>query len=194
LALVSVGVVTVVGCSNVLTVPIPFDTGAALGAFTVTSGQPSQKTTSFTLNDVGIEAGGGNLQVPLDAITITPANNGGGKLRPTQQDVNLCLTACAAAGVDAETCSQVCEENQLLITVRVSADTATVCDDGEEYQAIVTLDDNGNPTAVEVTPSTLSESTVELLNHGTALALCVVVLSPISGEILIDEMIFNVGL
>jgi hypothetical protein len=88
----------------------------------------------------------------------------------------------------------VCEENQLLITVRVSADTATVCDDGEEYQAIVTLDDNGNPTAVEVTPSTLSESTVELLNHGTALALCVVVLSPISGEILIDEMIFNVGL
>jgi hypothetical protein len=189
-----VGVVTVVGCSNLVTIPIPFNTGNALGTFEVTAGVPESKTASFVLDDTAPEAGGGNLEVELDAISITPTNNGGGKLRPTQQDVNLCLTACLGANVDQDTCDNVCEENNLLITMRVGTATATVCNSDDEYQAVVALDDDGNPTGVQVTPQSLSEETIAVLNSGETLAICVEVLSPISGEVLIDEVIFNVGL
>jgi hypothetical protein len=190
----SVGVVAVVGCSNILTIPIPLNTGATLGGFDVVAGVPTQKTANFALQDVSIEAGGGNLEIPLDAISITPAGSGGGKLRPTQQGVSLCLTACLAANVDEDTCDNVCEENNLLITLHVGDTLATVCEEGDEYQAIVALDDDGNPTSVAVTPEQLSAETIGLLNSGANLAVCVEVLSPITGEVLIEEIILNVGI
>jgi hypothetical protein len=166
--------------------------GSPIGQFDVAAGVPTQKTDTVQVGEFEVTPGSGDIEIPLDGITVNTAN-GGAKVRLTQQQTGVCSTACLAAGVDSATCEEVCSQNRLLITVWIGDDQNTVCDDGDEYEAVVQLDDNGDPTSVSISPSQLTQNTIDLLNSGS-FAICVEVISPVTGEILIDELVFNLGL
>ena len=195
-SLTVVGLLNISGCTP-LTFPIPFDLlGANLGTFDVQAGDPVRVSGSLNFdNTTGIEVGGGNLEISPDAISITPTQTGSGKYAATAQEVATCLDACNLAGVDAATCSDVCENNQLRVTVWVgTADAiAEACANGDEYVFDVTLDDNGQATFVSVSPSEMTQATIDLFNSG-AFGICIEVISPIDGTILIDTLTANVSL
>lgn len=193
LCVLCAGVLVVGGCASLLpTVPVTVPLGSDLGQFDVQAGVPQQKSGTVNVGEFSVEAGSGNIEIPLDTITVS-SGNGGGKLLLPQQQTSACSEACTGAGVDSATCDQVCTQSELLITVWIGEDVGNVCVAGDEYQATVALDDNGNPTSISVSPSQLTSSTIALLNSGS-FAICVEVLSPISGQVFIDELTFNLGL
>ncbi len=191
-----VGMLQVSGCTPI-TFPIPFDlVGANLGTFGVQAGEPERVSGALTFdNTTGIEVGSGDLEISPESISVTPAQTGSGKFAPTAQQVETCLDACNLAGVDAAVCSDVCENNQLRVTVWIgTAETiAAACENGDEYVFDVTLNDDGQATSVSVAPSQMTQGTIDLFNSG-AFGICVEVISPIDGTILIDTLTANVGL
>ena len=191
-----VGMLQVGGCTP-LTFPIAFDlVGVNLGTFSVQAGEPETVSGALTFdNTTGIEVGSGDLEISPESISITPAGTGSGKFAPTAQQVETCLDACNLAGVDAAACTDVCENNQLRVTVWIgTADAiATACENGDEYVFDVTLDDNGQATSVSVTPDQMTQATIDLFNSGV-FGICVEVISPIDGTIVIDTLTANVGL
>lgn len=195
-SLTVVGMLQVGGCSP-LTFPISFDlVGANLGTFGVQAGEPETVSGALTFdNTTGIEVGSGDLEISPESISITPTPTGSGKFAPTAQEVNNCLDACNLAGVDAAVCSDVCENNQLRVTVWIGTSDAIAagCENGDEYVFDVTLDDNGQATSVSVTPAQMTQATIDLFNSG-AFGICVEVISPIDGTIVIDTLTANVGL
>ncbi len=195
-SLTVVGMLQVGGCTPV-TFPILFDlVGVNLGTFDVTAGDPERVSGGLTFdNTTGIEIGSGNLEISPESISVTPAQTGSGKFAPTAQEIGTCLDACNLAGVDAATCSDVCENNELRVTVWIGTTEAIAedCENGDAYVFDVTLDDSGQATSVSVSPSQMTQDTIDLFNSGT-FGVCVEVISPIDGTIVIDTLTANVGL
>lgn len=181
------------GCASILpTVEVPLDLGLS---FAVEGGVPSDDTVNFDF-DPQAQAGRGTMEIDPGSISLQPSDNGGGKVRLVNyQTVEDCTTACLAAGVPSATCQSVCANNHLLITVWIGSteDITANCESGEQHVFDVTLDDEGVPTSVSVTPSSLSDTSIELINSGV-FSVCIEVLSPTDGTVLLDELILNLGL
>ena len=163
------------GCQSLIpTQPVTFDLQTALSQFEVEANVPTQNTGTGQWGDLeGITIGRGSLQVDPSAITIIPADTSSGK-----GSVNLQQTST------------------LVITVWVGPleDEDTVCSTGEQYGPYTfTLDENLVPIAVEPETVTLTQSTLALLNAGE-FSLCIEVVSPVDGTVVIASLTFNLGL
>lgn len=187
------GCLSIWGCAQILpTIEVPLELGLSIP---VEAGVPSTQTINFDYEPEA-QAGRGTIEIPPASITLQEAANGGGKVRlTTYQTVEDCTTACLAAGVPTATCETVCANNHLLVTawIGTTADIAANCEDGEQHVFDVTLDDDGVPTSVSVTPSSLSDTSIGLINSGT-FSVCIEVISPIDGTVILDELILNLGL
>lgn len=185
------------GCNLVssLVPPIPIDLGAD-SSFPVTAGTPTSKTFVFEGGlDSPVAISGGSFDIDPAAITVNEAG-GPGKRFVAAQDTPTCLTACNAAGVDAAICNQVCQEGDLVVTAWVGTPEAITadCQDGEEYVFTVTLNDDLVPTNVTVNPSTVSGTTRDLLVSEGGFGVCIQVISPVDGEVIIEGLQFRVQL
>jgi hypothetical protein len=132
-------------------------------------------------------------------ISVAPAEMTGSKSSLAYQDgaqTSACLDACGLAGVDATTCSNVCESGELAITIWVGSveDIAADCKSGDEYRFRVTLDEDSQPVSVTASPSSLQPATRTLLNAGTDIGLCIEVISPIDATVLIDSFTLRLSL
>ena len=188
----------IAGCAQILpTIPITLDLGdAGIAEFDVLAGVPEQAKANFEGDAPGIQAGRGTIEIDPASIQLVPAEGGGGKIRPAnQQAIEDCMDACLVAGVDEATCTDVCDENMLRVTVSVgtAAEIEADCANGDVYEFDVELNDEGVPTSVTATPGTLTQDTIDLVNSGT-FSICVEVISPIDGTVLIDEVVLNLGL
>lgn len=181
------------GCAQILpTIEVPLDFFLSLG---VEAGVPANVPFDFDFEPEA-QAGRGTIEIDPASITLQEAANGGGKVRQTTyQTVEDCTTACLAAGVPTATCDTVCANNHLLITVWIGTtpDITASCEDGEQHVFDVTLDDDGVPTSVAVTPSRLSDTSIGLINGGN-FSICIEVISPVDGTVLLDGLILNLGL
>jgi len=191
--------VTIAGCASVLpTIPVVLVMSGALAQIVVSAGTPvTQSGTMSIPTQDAVNIGRGSLELSPSAITLHSL--GAGKVNTlTQQAQEACLAACDGAGVDATTCDDVCSAGQLQITVWVAAaaDINTVCTGGarDTYGPyMVTLDDSGNGVSVSPSSVSLQPMTIELMNAGE-LSMCLEVISPQDGEVLISEFTANVGL
>gem|GEM_PF-6199507 len=183
------------GCSAI-TIPVPVSlTEAGVGSFDVMAGVPANAKAnfSFTLEQRG---GSGRLSIDPANVSIQPTNTATGKVSAlTFQEQNACLDACSSAGVAADTCDTVCTQGELLVTIWIGSQDAIAadCASGDQFVFYVVLDASGNATSVSVAPTSLPQSTLDLLNGGSFGA-CVEVLSPIDGTVVVDTLTFNVGL
>jgi hypothetical protein len=182
-----VGALLLTGCGAV-TVQIPVDLGTG-GEFDVEAGTPVSKTSSSTFDTGGITVGGGSVQLDPEVISVD------GTTAKMLQD-GTCAQACELAGVADATCDQVCVEGNLIVSVAVGTfdEVATVCTTGDQYGPFtVEIDENGD--AVSVTPSsaTLQDKTIAALNAGQA-SFCVEVISPITGTVVVGNILLNAGL
>jgi hypothetical protein len=177
--------------------PIPIELGAN-SSFQVTAGMPTAKTLLFPEGfDAPVAITGGSFNIDPTAITVN-ASGPGKRLVAAQGtgNVQTCLDTCAGAGVDTATCNQVCQEGDLVVTAWVGTVAAIEadCQSGEEYQFEVTLNANLVPTSVSATPSSISSTTRDLLESEEGFGLCLEVISPVDGEIIVDELSFRVQL
>lgn len=196
--IVLAGMVQVGGCASILpAIPIPLDLGlAGVDQFDVQAGTPTTLKADFSGDPFELQARRGTIEIDPSAIVIMSANGGGGKLRNVnQQATNVCVDACLSAGVDADTCTAVCDGNELKISIWIgtTAEIVAACENGDRYDFDVTLSDGGVPTSVTTTPSSLTLKSIALINEGN-FSICIQVISPIDGTVLIDEVVLNVGL
>lgn len=191
------------GCSlaSLVTIPpIPLDlAGAGVAEFQVQAGTPLLQRAQFGGIDSPVAIGGGSLGIDPSAISIAPADTSGGKIsvaRQSIEDIQTCLDACEFAGIDTTTCSDVCENTEVHVNVWVgSVDEITAdCANGDEYLFVVTLDESSQPVSVSVTPDEIQPATRALFNSGEALGLCVQVLSPFDGTILVNTINIEITL
>jgi hypothetical protein len=172
------GVVTVLGwqlngCSIAPLIPINVPLSGGLASYDVQADEAAKSSGTANFDTGGIQVGRGTLELDPSAITVTPAEASSSKGNVTFQATST-----------------------LEITVWIaSADLAdTVCETGEQYGPFsVTLDENYVPTAISPSSVTLSQNTVDLLNAGE-FALCIEVLSPVTGTVTINSMTLNLGL
>jgi len=195
IAIATTSLSLVPGCAPI-TIPVPVSlTNAGVGSFDVTAGTPLSAKANFTFA-LDQRGGSGRLSIDPADISVNPANTGGAKVLPLNlQEQNACADACATAGVDATICNQVCVEGDLRVTINLGTQAAIGedCTAGDEYVFDVTLDENGNATSVAVSPASMTQQTIDLLNTGMFGA-CVEVISPIDGTVIVDTLTFNVGL
>lgn len=162
------------GCPNAIpTQEVPFTLSQGLGDFEVTAGTPTEKSRLVTLESSGITLGRGSLEIDPSVITVTPATDGGGKIQLSQQGTsNLEVTAWVGT-VDELT---------------------TVFETGDEYGPYtVTLDANHVPVSVSPGSVNLTDKTIDLLNDGQ-FSLGLRVVSPVTGSVSIESIIFNLGI
>jgi hypothetical protein len=167
--------------------------------FDAQAGVPTQKTVQFSPEDLPFDVGGGTIELGADMISVMPAETAASKSSLAYQDggqVSVCLDACALAGVDATTCSNVCESGELAITIWAGPveDIVADCESGDEYRFRVTLDEESQPVTVTVSPSSLQPATRALLNSGADIGLCIEVISPIDATVLIDTLTLRLSL
>jgi hypothetical protein len=176
------------GCGTI-TVPIPVNLGSNSN-FNVEAGQPQSKTITSTGFDTGgVTLGQGSLTINPSAISVDEAT---AKLLQDGE----CNQACEAAGLPDATCTSVCTEGNLLISVAVGtlAESGTVCDTGDQYGPFtVTIDADGNATNVSPNSVTLQTKTLGALNAGEA-SFCVEVVSPVTGVVVVGSLQLNAGL
>lgn len=191
------------GCNVSSLIPIPpveLDLAAAgASEFQADAGTPVRKTVQFSAVEAPVDFSGGSIAIDPDAISVTPSDTTGGKLAVRLQpadDLPTCLEACDFAGVDATTCSNVCENGELAITVWVGSRENIIaeCEDGDEYRFRVTLDEESRPVSVSVSPSSFQPNTRALLNAGSDIGLCIQVVSPVDATVLIDSLTLNLRL
>lgn len=184
------------GCPSLIpTVPIDVDLDdAGAGSFDVVAGTPVQRTAQLTGGGSSIDIGRGSVQLDPSVITYSPAG-GPAKGLLNAQAVENCQDACDAAGIDSELCSSVCADGQISVRVWVGTldEIETVCATGDEYGPFLVTLENGEPTAVDPSSVTLTDETLNLLNGGD-FSICVEVIAPEDGNVLIDSLRFNVGL
>ncbi len=178
------------GCGGVLpTIPVPIPLGSA-SDFDVEAGTPRQQafqTSGF--NTGGLQVGRGSVELDPTVITVDETDNDALQLI-------TCGDACALAGVDAATCTAVCEDGQLQVTIWVglASEADTVCSTGDEYGPyLVTLDGENNPVSVDPSTATLQPKTIQAINNQAA-SICLEVISPVTGTVTIDSIILNAGL
>jgi len=189
------------GCaltSIIPTIAVPLILTGALAQILVQAGTPATQSGSLSFESPdAVNIGRGSLEIQADAIRLSSSTIG--KINTlAQQTQEACLAACGTAGVDSDTCGAVCTSGQLQITVWVAGadDIGTVCTGGarDTYGPyLVTLDENGNGVSVSPSSVTLKALTLELMNQGN-LSICLEVISPEDGEVLISELTANVGL
>lgn len=188
-----------VGCAivNQFIPPFPLDLeGAQAATFQAKAGTPVRNLARFGGVEAPIVIGGGAMTLSLDSISISPDDTSGAKRllqAQTGGDPNVCLDACAAATVDSDTCSTVCESGRLVVDVWVGPFEAieAECTSGDNYRFTITLDENGQPTAVSVSPEVLQPSTLDLFNNGGEIGVCIELLSPIDATITLAEVILT---
>ncbi len=188
------------GCANLIPEKVvPFNLDSDLGEFQVGPGMPVQKTGTLTFDPGEFSIGRGSIEIDPSVISVALSDNGGNKSLAAAQDVNdiqTCLDACDAAGVEAARCANVCENNELEITVWLGStdEPDAVCEAEDRFGPFrVTLGENSVPVSVTPASVTLPEHVVDLLNSGE-LRVCIQVIAPVDGTVLIDRLIFNVGL
>lgn len=179
--------------------PIDLNLSGSNAEFSTVAGVPTQKTIHFSAVEVPVNLSGGSLEIDPSAITIQPGGTGGGKSRVAAQsaeDVQACLDACTGAGVEAADCAQVCEEGEILVRVSVGAADAIdeSCDNGVEYEFRVTLDDQLQVDTITATPSSLDPDTLDLIESGAEIGVCIEVLSPVTGTVTIEAISLRVRL
>jgi hypothetical protein len=184
------------GCALVsgLVPPIPIELGAN-SSFQVTAGMPTAKTLLFPEGfDAPVAITGGSFNIDPSAITVNAS--GPGKRLVAAQTVQDCQDVCDFAGVDTATCNQVCQEGDLIVTAWVGTVAAITadCKSGEDYRFEVTLNVDLVATGVSATPSSISSTTRALLDSEDGFGLCLEVISPVDGEVIIDELSFRVQL
>lgn len=195
LSVFSLSFALVPGCAPI-TIPVPVSlTNAGVGEFDVTAGVPTNLKANFSFS---LERSGGSGRLSIDPanVSIQAANTTGGKVTALNlQEQNACSEACGGAGVETDICDQVCVEGQLRITVNLGSQAAITadCAAGDTYVFDVVLDANGNATSISVSPDSMTQETIDLLNSGSFGA-CVEVLSPVDGTVIVDSLTFNVGL
>lgn len=159
------------GCGpSLITIPVDVGLGSA-STFSVQANTPEQKSFQTTFDTGGLQIGGGSIALDPDVITVNPTQS-------------------------AKTASVLQDQLALEITVRVDDfdSVATVCDTGEQYGPFtVALDSNYVPVSVDPPTVTLSQATIDLLNSGQ-LSLCVDIVSPVDGTVIIGSLTFNVSL
>ena len=152
---------------------VNFPLQGSLGTFDVQSGVPVTNKGTLNFDPKGITLGRGSLQLTPDAISVVPADSGGGKVGQALQ-----------------------ETSELEITVWADSPEAidTVCETGDQYGPYtITLDENLEPVSISPNTLTLTEKTIGLLNDGQ-LSVCVEVVSPVTGQVVVDSLRFNLGL
>ncbi len=140
-------------------------------SFDVTAGEPSQQSGTSDLGDLPITLGSGSIEIDPSVITVTPS--GSGKFFTRLQDNDVLRITVWVGTIDEE---------------------ETVCTTGDEYGPYdVTLDENLVPVSVDPSTVNLRDSTLDALNSGE-FSLCVEVVSPVTGEVTIESLTFNLGL
>lgn len=188
------------GCANLIPEQeVPFNLDSDLGEFQVGPGAPVQKTGTLRFDPGEFPIGRGSLEIDPSVISVALSDNGGNKLFAAAQDVNdiqTCLDACGVAGVDAARCANVCENNELDVTVWLGStdEPDAVCEAADRFGPFrVTLDENFVPVSVTPASVTLPDQVIGLLESGE-LRVCIQVIAPIDGTVIIDKLIFSVGL
>ena len=204
------------GCGGLLpTIPVPIDlSSSSVGSIEVEAGKALRKQTQFTGFESSVEIGRGNLELDPSAISIDSDDTLGNKRSGVNLQVIPCAdvvgadaleAACLDEGATEEECEQevadaiaAClgEAGVLEITVWIDGPESaeTVCDTGDQFGPFqVSLDDD--LMGIDVTPSAvnLTQEVTDLLNTGQ-FALCVEVVSPVDGTVLIEALILNLGL
>ncbi|MCO6435555.1 MAG: hypothetical protein J5J06_00530 [Phycisphaerae bacterium] len=192
----SAAVVLAAGCPSLLpTVPVVVNlTDAGAGTYDVVAGTPVQRSAQFTGEESPVTITRGTVQ--LDPSVVTYAMGGGpAKGLAGAQAIETCQQACALAGVDGALCDDVCTDGQISVRVWVGAfdEVETVCTTGDEYGPFLVALENGVPSSVDPSSVTLSSNTVTLLNGGN-FSVCVEVIAPEDGQVIIDSLRFDVGL
>jgi len=183
--------------------PVDLDlTEAEVADYDVQAGVPQRKTASFTFATGGFTIGSGSLRVNADAISVTPASTEGGKIAAALQDatvtlddllqVDTCLEACDLAGTNAVLCSEVCRQGSIIMFIIISAVDDTGCENGNEYEVRVTLDEEVRIANVTVSPNEFIGTTEELLNSGE-FRVCIDVLAGFDANIQLSWLTLNVG-
>jgi hypothetical protein len=172
--LVGVSLLAVEGCSpSALRREVDLNLNNNLASFNVESGVAARNTGSYSFDNGGITIGSGSIALDPAALTFTPAETSGGKVRVAQQAAESTMTVMVwIDGPDA---------------------IETVCETGEDYGPFtVTLVDN---VPVGISPNTveLSRSTINLLNSGS-FTLCIEVVSQLTGTVTINKLVLNLGL
>jgi len=164
-------IATICGCAPIrVAVPVDFE-GDGL-SFDVVAGQPTSKSGPVSGFDSPVEIGGGAIGFNASDFTIVADDFDDQK-----------QAALLQAG------------GALEITVHLGpADSqATVCETGDTYGPFeVTLDENNVPQSVSPSTVILEQSSIDLLNAGV-FSYCLEIVSPVSGEVIVGAMQFNVG-
>ncbi|MHC5111998.1 MAG: hypothetical protein ACYTHJ_19215, partial [Planctomycetota bacterium] len=143
-------------------------------------------------------AGEGFLEFKPSDISITIDESAEQKLQASAQVIGgqNCLDTCSAAGVDETICSNVCDNSAIDVRVYVSTREALAddCTNGDEYSALIRIDDAGNIVGdIVITPNQFTPATLDLINGG-AFSACFQVIAPFTGEVIIGDMTINVSL
>ena len=192
---VGVAVCQFAGCGGLLPqVEVPVELGGN-STFAVEPGVPVSKTLSSTFDNGGIMVGNGSIAVDPSVISVNRTS------AKTIQSIEGCTTACTAAGLGAAECSQICEDGEVHIVVRVAGggQEATVCTSGDRYPPQAEADayrvtlENDVPTSVTPSSVQFTQGTINAFNAGSA-TFCVTVVAGFSGEVILDEVTLSAGL
>lgn len=198
--LASVMAFTAGGCniSNLIP-PVVLDLeGAGSSQFDVQAGTPSRKTIIFGGIESPVTFSGGTFSMDVSALSLTPSDTTQNKRPVAAQTTGseICLQACQQAGVDAADCSTVCDSNVLMVNVWVGSSDAinADCENGDKYEFIITLDQGDQPVSVSVSPNQATQATLDLLTSAGGFGMCIEVISPVDGTVVIGSILFNIQL
>ena len=137
---------------------------------TVEAGEAAAQRWLINMDLEDGEIAGGTVELDLNAITVTAQADGNG---------NKSIAA------------QAMDPLEITFWVGPSADVNTVCEDGEQYGPFeIQLDENYQPVSVTPSTVTLTEGTLALLGE-QQIALCMRVVSPVSGTVRIEQLILT---
>lgn len=199
IAAVLVAVVgSMVGCNSLAgllpdSIDIPFDLESSnIGRFSVTEGEPESKLATFSVDSAGITPASGTLSFDPESITITMDESSEKGIESAQQTI-ACVDTCLAGGGSDTICQNVCDNDVIEVSIHFREESAVNedCNVGDEYRVTITLDGD-TVSGVEVTPSELSESTIDVMSSG-AFSACFNVIAPFTGEVLLSEMVISVS-
>jgi hypothetical protein len=152
------------GGSNTFTVTLDGD----LADFDVEAGAPSEKIISIP--SVGAMITGGTFTFDTDSITFTPTGPAKGVVSAQTGPFDLEVTGFA-----------------------FPRDPLGACGDGDQYGPYtVGIDANGNAVSIDPAQLTLMPDTVGLINDDN-LAICIRVVSPVSGVARVGAMEFKIS-
>lgn len=161
----------IAGCPSAFQRTTQINLGGSLNSYEVTAGEPLRKSGTAGLGDIPVTLGSGSIAIDPSVITVTPT--GAGKLGTSLQGTSTL---------------------QVTVWVGSFGEAATVCETGDQYGPFtVTLDANLVPTAVSPSNITLTPSTLDALNSGQ-FSLCIEIVSPVTGNVTISSLTFNLGL